>query len=197
MQFEFSSGNNRPGKKLNDSKRNLRKRKLNDCSTFHINIYGGEIFVNAEADGLDANGNIVISGGNITVWGAKSNSDGDPIDMDGTLTISGATLLAGGNQGMTQIDKQASNSQKYISSKTSYTANQVVYILNDDTTIREINIPKNIQYLYYTSADVDSSYKFSTTADSDSNGSSNDNSDSNSFLLNINVLYLFWFVLFI
>ena len=193
----FPGGNNRPGKKLNDSKRNLRKRKLNDCSTFHINIYGGEIFVNAEADGLDANGNIVISGGNITVWGAKSNSDGDPIDMDGTLTISGATLLAGGNQGMTQIDRQASNSQKYISSKTSYTANQVVYILNDDTTIREIKIPKNIQYLYYTSADVDSSYKFSTTAGSDSNNSSNDNSDSNSFLLNINVLYLFWFVLFI
>ena len=107
-------------------------RKLNYCSNFQINIYGGEIFVNAESDGLDANGNIVISGGNITVWGAKSNSDGDPIDMDGTLTISGATLLAGGNQRMTQIDRQASNSQKYISSKTSYTANQVVYILNDD-----------------------------------------------------------------
>ena len=177
----FPGGNNRPGKKLNDSKRNLRKRKLNDCSTFHINIYGGEIFVNAEADGLDANGNIVISGGNITVWGAKSNSDGDPIDMDGTLTISGGTLLAGGNQGMTQIDKQASNSQKYISSKTSYTANQVVYILNDDTTIREIKIPKNIEYLYYTSADVDSSYKFSDS----------------SFHFKINVLYLFLFGLFL
>ncbi len=118
--------------------------------------------------------------------------------MDGTLTISGATLLAGGNQGMTQIDKQASNSQKYISSKTSYTANQVVYILNDDTTIRELKIPKNIEYLYYTSADVDSSYKFSTTAGSDSNTTSNySDSDSNSFHLNINVLYLFWFVLFI
>ena len=117
--------------------------------------------------------------------------------MDGTLTISGATLLAGGNQRMTQIDKQASNSQKYISGKTSYTANQIVYILKDDAIIREIKIPKNIEYLYYTSADVDSSYKFSTTGGSDSNSSSNDNSDSNSFHLNINVLYLFWFVLFI
>ncbi len=27
-------------------------------------IYGGEIFVNAESDVFDANGNIVISGGN-------------------------------------------------------------------------------------------------------------------------------------
>jgi hypothetical protein len=46
--------------------------------------------------------------------------------MDGTLTISGGTLLAGGNQRMTQIDRQASNSQKYISSNSSYTSNQVV-----------------------------------------------------------------------
>jgi len=113
--------------------------------------------------------------------------------MDGTLTISGGTLLAGGNQGMTQIDKEASNSQKYISSKNSYTANQVVYILNGDTTIREITIPKNIQYLYYTSSDVGDSYTFSTTEGEDSNIS-----DSNtSFLLNINVLYLFGFILFI
>ena len=42
--------------------------------------------------------------------GSKSNSDGDPIDMDGTLTISGGTLLAGGNQRMTQIERQVSNS---------------------------------------------------------------------------------------
>ena len=186
-------GGGRNNQPRNNLRRNLNKRKLDDCYSFHINIYGGEIYVNAEADGLDANGNIIISGGNITVWGAKSGSDGDPIDMDGTLTISGGTLLAGGNQGMTQIDKEASNSQKYISSKNSYTANQVVYILNGDTTIREITIPKNIQYLYYTSSDVGDSYTFSTTEGEDS-----DISNSNtSFLLNINVLYLFGFILFI
>ena len=185
----FGGGNNQPRGRPNNLRRNLKKRKLDDCYSFHINIYGGEIYVNAEADGLDANGNILISGGNITVWGAKSGSDGDPIDMDGTLTISGGTILAGGNQGMTQIDKQASNSQKYISSKNSYTANQVVYILDGDTTIREITIPKNIQYLYYTSLDVSDSYSFSTT---------NDGKDSSSsFLLNINLLYLFGFILFI
>ena len=167
-------GGNQPRQNQNNLKRNLKNRKLNDCYTFHIYIYGGEIYVNAEADGLDANGNIIISGGNITVWGAKSGSDGDPIDLEGSITISGGTLLAGGNQGMTQIDRQASNSQKYISSKTSYNGNQVVYIVKGGTTIREISIPKNIQYLYFTSSDVDSSYKFSTTAGSNyaSNSSS-------------------------
>ena len=161
-------GGPRPWRSLSITKKprqNLRKR-LAECYTFHIYIYGGEIYVNAESDGLDANGNIVISGGNITVWGARSGVDGDPIDMDGTLTISGGTLLAGGNQGMTQIDRQAQNSQKYISSSGSFSSNQNVYILSDDTTIRTLTIPKNIQYIYYTSPNVDSTYKFSTTAGS-------------------------------
>lgn len=56
-------------------------------------IYGGEIYINAESDGLDANGNIIISGGNITVWGAKSGADGDPIDLEGSLTINGGLYL--------------------------------------------------------------------------------------------------------
>ena len=184
----FGGRNNQP-RNLKNLRRSLNKRKLDDCYSFHINIYGGDIYVNAEADGLDANGNILISGGNITVWGAKSGSDGDPIDMDGTLTISGGTILAGGNQKMTQIDKQASNSQKYITSYNTYTANQVVYIVNEGTTIREITIPKNIESLYYTSSDVGDSYKFSTTNDGTDSGSS--------FLRNINMLYLFGFILFI
>ena len=157
-------------------RRNLRKRKMAECYSFHINIYGGNIYVNAEADGLDANGNIVISGGNITVFGAKSGSDGDPIDLDGSLTISGGTLFAGGNQGMTQIDRFASNSQKYISNSASYSSGQNVYILSGDTTIRTITIPKNIPYIYYTSPNVDSTYKFSSTSGTNSGS----NSDSNS-----------------
>ena len=213
-------GGDRPGNPQNwrnskNLQRNLKNRKLDDCYSFHLNIYGGEIYVNAEADGLDANGNIVISGGNITVWGAKRGSDGDPIDMDGILTISGGTVFAGGNQGMTQLDnsRQTSNSQQFIKSSTSYNANQVIYILNGDNTIREITIPKNIQYLYYTSSDVDSSYKFSTTTGSNSGSTSQStsgiSSDSSSSLdenftrftfslnIKINLLFLIFFIVFV
>ena len=163
--YQPRGGRNRPWRSLSKNKKypkNLRRR-LPDCYTFHIYIYEGEIYVNSGSDGFDANGNIVISGGNITVWGARSGVDGDPIDMDGTLTISGGTLLAGGNQRMTQIDKVASNSQKYISSSNSFSSNQKIYILSDDTTIKTITIPKNIPYIYYTSPNVDSTYKFTTT----------------------------------
>ena len=160
--------------------RNLRG--LAECYSFHMYIYGGEIYVNAEGDGLDANGNIEISGGNITVWGAQSGSDGDPIDLEGSLTITGGTLFAGGNYGMTQIDRDATNSQKYIYKTSTYNANNVIYIVSDDTTIRTITIPKNIQYLYYTSPNVDSTYSFSESAGSNtaSNSESTSSSDTSS-----------------
>ena len=37
------------------------------------------------ADGLDANGNINISGGNLEIWGAKSGSLGDFVHLEGLL----------------------------------------------------------------------------------------------------------------
>ena len=169
-------GNNQGGPGGRNFGRNLRRRRLAECNSFHMYIYGGEIFINAGADGLDANGNIEISGGNITVWGAESRSDGDPIDLDGTLTITGGTLLAGGNQAMTQLDRIAKNSQKYISSSYSYTTNNVVYINDGSNIIRSITIPKTIPYLYYTSPSVTSSYKFTTSVSGNSNNENNPSS---------------------
>ena len=42
--------------------------------------------------------------------------------MDESLTITGGTLFAWGNQGLTQIDRQAKNNQKYISQYSSYSS---------------------------------------------------------------------------
>ena len=175
--------------------RNLRGRQLAECNSFHMYIYGGEIFINAGADGLDANGDIEISGGNITVWGAPSGSDGDPIDLDGTLTITGGTLLAGGNQGMTQLDRTAKNSQQYISSSSSYTTNNVVYINDGSNIIRSITIPKNIPYLYYTSPSVTSSYKF-TSSSSNSDDDNNFVRVNNANSLSTNIILLLLLFLF-
>ena len=166
-QGNMPGGNMGPGGNM---KRNLRggnKRKLQQmqCANFHIYIYGGDIYVNAGADGLDANGNVIISGGNLEVWGAKSGSDGDFVDLDGTMTISGATFFGGGNAGMINPNSWQ-NSQNKIFGQNSVSTNYLVNIVSGSNTIKSYTAPKNVGYLYYTSPSVDSTYKFSITSSS-------------------------------
>ena len=178
---------NQGGPQNNNQQRpgNLRGRILQGvnslCGTFHIYIYGGKIYVNAGADGLDANGDVIISGGDIEIWGAKSGSDGDPIDRNGKLTISGATVLAGGNQGMSPIQQSSTINQQYIYTTQSFTANNQVSILNGETAVKNITIPKNVAYIFYTSKDMNSNYKFSkgTTSTTQSNTNNNKNPNNN------------------
>lgn len=66
-----------------------------------LNISGGYIVVDASGDGLDANGNITMTGGTVIVNGPTSGGDG-AIDYDGTFDISGGTLIAAGSSQMAQ-----------------------------------------------------------------------------------------------
>ena len=155
-----------PGGNNERPMRNLRKRSLqpnqmsNQCYIFHIYIYGGDIYVNTESDGLDANGNIYIYGGNLEVWGMKSGGDGDPIDLDGTLYILGGTVLAGGSSGMNPLHQYANTiAQNFIYETNSYSTNKEISIKSGDNLIKAITIPKTINYLFYTSKETDSNYK--------------------------------------
>ncbi len=165
----------------------------NQCYIFHIFIYGGEIYVNTESDGLDANGNINIYGGNLEIWGMKSGGDGDPIDLDGTLTITGGTILAGGNQGMEPIHKSEKTLyQNFIYSTNSFNANKEISIQNGNNEIRSIKIPKNINYLFYTSKDTTSSYSFSEGTTNFKSGAQSESSNSSSFYFSsLNILFYF------
>ncbi|GAB1414836.1 carbohydrate-binding domain-containing protein [Paludibacter sp.] len=69
----------------------------------YLYLKGGYIVLNTTAgDGLDSNGNIVMSGGTILVHGPQSQPE-VPIDYNGTFNISGGLLVASGvNSNMTQ-----------------------------------------------------------------------------------------------
>ncbi|MBQ3431371.1 MAG: carbohydrate-binding domain-containing protein, partial [Clostridia bacterium] len=54
-------------------------------SDYAINIYGGDIYINVDGDGIDSNGDVNIYGGSVEVWGMKSSGDNEPIDHDGNL----------------------------------------------------------------------------------------------------------------
>ncbi len=80
---------------------------------FSLEISGGNISVDAEkGDGIDSNGTLTISGGNVTVFSTSSGAN-SPLDSDGTFKITGGTVLAVGNSSMAQ--NPVSGSQNFVS----------------------------------------------------------------------------------
>ena len=70
-------------------------------------VTGGSYYINSSGDGLDSNGNIIMSGGLVVVHGPTADMDA-PIDYDGTFTISGGTIVAMGSANMAQQAGSAS-----------------------------------------------------------------------------------------
>ena len=66
-----------------------------------LTINGGYIYVDADGDGLDSNGMLVINGGTILVNGPSNNGNG-AIDYEISGTITGGTLIAIGASGMAE-----------------------------------------------------------------------------------------------
>ncbi len=66
-----------------------------------INIIGGNLYINASGDGIDANGTLTISGGYTVVCG-PTQGDTATLDYDISATISGGTFIGTGASGMAQ-----------------------------------------------------------------------------------------------
>ena len=94
------------------------------------------------------------------------------------MTITGGTFFGGGNTGMTRPDSW-SNSQNKINGQNSVNANQIVNIMSGSNIIKSYTSPKNIGYLYYTSHNVDSTYKFSISTSSPTSPSTSDGNVDN------------------
>lgn len=73
-----------------------------DISGGTIDIVSGDDGLNAAGgDGIDSNGDLTVSGGEIYVSGPTSDSD-SALDYDGAATITGGTVVAAGYSGMAQ-----------------------------------------------------------------------------------------------
>lgn len=67
----------------------------------YTRITGGEVWINAMADGIDSNGNFYMEGGTVYISGSQGGADG-ALDYNGTGTVSGGTIVAAGSGGMSQ-----------------------------------------------------------------------------------------------
>lgn len=64
-----------------------------------ITVSGGNIVINAQGDGMDSNGALTVTGGDITVFGPENSANG-ALDCNGSAKITGGRVLALGASGM-------------------------------------------------------------------------------------------------
>jgi hypothetical protein len=81
--------------------------------SYYLYINGGLIVVNADGDGLDANGAIVMTGGVVLVDG-PTNSGNGALDYDGGFNISGGLLVGTGSAGMAQAPAGSSSQNSLL-----------------------------------------------------------------------------------
>lgn len=117
---------------------------------YNIYIYGGDLYVNCNGDGLDSNGGLYLYGGTQAVFSMKSGGDNSPLDADGTISIQGATVFTAGSAGMDGSAKSSwfGSNQKYTSSTTSYTAGKVINAKagSSGSVVLSYSLPKAVNF---------------------------------------------------
>ena len=86
--------------------------KMQDQDGVYTRIAGGEIWLDASADGIDSNGDFYMEGGTLYLSGPVSDGEGI-LDYNGTATITGGTVIAAGSAGMMQTFSDEST-QNYL-----------------------------------------------------------------------------------
>jgi hypothetical protein len=102
-----------------------------NTSNYQIFVYGGDIYVNCEGDGLDSNGNMTISGGKLVVFSQAAGGDNAPYDTDGTFTVSGGTVFGAGSS---QMAETPSTTQGYVTSRSSIASGKTINVKNASGT---------------------------------------------------------------
>lgn len=125
-------------------------------SDYAIYINGGVIYVKAAGDGLDSNGDIYISGGNIIVYGAAAGgpgSDNFPFDHDKTFAISGGYIFGAGSSQMEEGVQ--SSTQGYIVDRSTYNQGTVIHAADSQGNVLFTEtLAERVNYMMYSSPEM-------------------------------------------
>lgn len=122
-----------------------------------LTISGGYTVVNAAGDGIDSNGNIVMTGGVLLVFGPTDNGNGaiDYGDGSYSMTISGGTLLAVGSSGMAETADGDGQAVFACSFRSTLSAGTLVGLRDaDGKLICGYRLPKSISSVVFSSRDL-------------------------------------------
>ncbi len=96
-----------------------------------LEISGGEVYINADGDGVDSNGTVIMRGGQLIISGPESSSYG-ALDYDDNFRISGGLLAASGYTGVGQAPSEDSAQPSVMITFTAMQTGGSSYLLTDD-----------------------------------------------------------------
>lgn len=136
-----------------------------------LTITGGYLSVDAQGDGLDANGSIAMSGGTVVVNGPTMNGNG-ALDYDGTFDMTGGVLIAAGSSGMVQAASESSTQAGILMTYPQTQQAGTLIHLEDDAgnTIVTFAPSKNYQAVYISSPDMKKDAAYTLYSGGTSNG---------------------------
>lgn len=120
-----------------------------------LTVSGGSLYVNAEGDGLDANGDISISGGTVTVHG-PSNSGNGTLDYASQCKITGGTFLGVGSVGMSMNPSEDSTQPIIMQNMSSSVESGTTISVKDasGSVIAEVQTEKAVQWYTISSSQM-------------------------------------------
>lgn len=126
-----------------------------DTVTASVEISGGTVVLDAEGDGLDSNGTLTMTGGDVVVNGPTSGGNGS-LDVNGEFTVSGGTLTALGTADMLTGPSTDSAQASLVAALPSTVAAGSVLTVSDadGTVIGEVRAAKTTQSLVLSHADL-------------------------------------------
>jgi hypothetical protein len=137
---------------------------LDSDSSCYLEICGATLTVNAEGDGLDSNGSLIMSSGNVVVYGPANDGNG-ALDYGTTATITGGTIIAIGQSGMAQNfgDTSSQGSILYNSSNNHQKDENISIADDNGNVLISATSVKKYNSVVFSSPDIKSDGKYTVT----------------------------------
>ena len=163
-----SSEAQRPGQQTKTVKAEAANAKnLDQAGDVKIVIDGGTLTVDAEGDGLDANGSIEINGGTVVVNGPTSGANA-ALDYDNNAKLNGGTVLFVDNGGMT-MGFGSDSSQAFLMASVQGTAGTTVEVVDSSgKTVASLKVSKAFATVLISSPEIKDGEKYTIKVGSNS-----------------------------
>ena len=163
-----SSETQGPGQQTKTVKAEAANAKnLDQAGDVKIVIDGGTLTVDAEGDGLDANGSIEINGGAIVVNGPTSGANA-ALDYDDNAKLNGGTVLFVDNGQMT-MGFGSDSSQAFLMASVQGTPGATVEVVDSsDKTVASLKASKSFSTILISSPEIKEGEKYTIKVGSNS-----------------------------